>query len=106
MKYSFLAIAVLASGSAFAGGPGCDKHGAPSMERLKEELQLTDAQATQVEEILKGKHERMRAEHEAIHEETLTQLRGVLTEEQIQELQSRWQKHRHGPRSPADDSEA
>jgi Spy/CpxP family protein refolding chaperone len=95
MRYALVAAALLVGATAaYAGGPGCG-HGS-RMDKLTADLNLDDTQAAQVEEILKSSHERMRAQHEAIHEETLAQLRGVLTEEQIQTLQARWE--RHGPK--------
>ena len=96
MRYALLAAALLFGATAYAGGPGCD-HGA-KMDKLTADLNLDATQATQVEEILKASHERMRAEHKTIHEDTLAQLRTVLTEEQVQTLQTRWEE-RHGHKS-------
>lgn len=104
MKYTFLAVALLASAAALA----CDERGM-SMDRLTQELNLAPEQATQVEQILKAGHERARTEHEkmrtqmeAIHEDTLNQLRGVLTDDQIKTLESHWQEHQgwHGHHAP------
>jgi hypothetical protein len=96
MKYPLIAVALLASAAAFAGDSGCG-HG-DHMARLTEDLGLDAAQATQVEQILESSHERMRAEHKAIHEDTLAQLRNVLTEEQVQALEARWKEHGPGRR--------
>jgi hypothetical protein len=99
IRYALLAAALLFGATAYAGGPGC-KHGA-KMEELTADLNLDATQAAQVEEILKAQHDRMRTEHKAIHEDTLTQLRGILTEEQIQTLQARWERHGHKSRDGA-----
>jgi hypothetical protein len=93
MRYALLAAALLFGATAYAGGPGC-AHGS-RMDKLTADLNLDETQSAQVEEILKSSHERMRAQHETIHEDTLAQLRGVLTEEQVQTLQARWERHGH-----------
>ena len=93
MRYALVAAALLFCATANAGGPGCN-HGA-KMDELTADLNLDATQTTQVQEILKASHDRMRSEHKTIHEDTLTQLRAVLTEEQIQTLQSRWEQHGH-----------
>src|SRR6185369_11607208 len=82
MRYAFLAVALLATATAFAD---CDQHG-PQMDHIKQQLNLTDDQATQVEQILRSGHERMstvreaqhdemRTQMDSIHQDTLTQLR-------------------------------
>jgi hypothetical protein len=96
MRYALLAAALLFGPVAYAGGPGCN-HGA-KMDQLTADLNLDATQTAQVQEILKASHDRMRAEHKTIHEDTLAQLRTILTEEQIQTLQSRWEE-RHGTKS-------
>jgi hypothetical protein len=113
MRYALLAVALLASATAFAD---CDEHG-PPMARLKQELNLTDAQATQVEQILRAGHERamtaheserdnMRSQMEAIHQDTLNQLRGILSEDQIQTLESHMKDHRGWHHGEPDDASA
>ena len=93
MRYALLAAALLVGSTAYAGGPGCN-HGA-KMDEMTAGLNLDATQTTQVQEILKASHDRMRTEHQTIHENTLTQLRAVLTEEQMQTLQSNWeQRHK------------
>jgi len=107
MKYALVAAALLASASAFAD---CGGHG-DHMAQLKQELNLTDDQATQVEQILRSGHDKarevMRTQMETIHADTLNQLRGVLTEEQVQTFESnmkdRWHGH-HGD-APQDDAD-
>ena len=93
MRYALVAAAaaLLFGATAYAGGPGCDHRA--KMDQLTADLNLDATQAAQVQEILKASHDRMRTEHKTIHEDTLTQLRAVLTEDQIQTLQSRWESH-------------
>lgn len=114
MRYVLAAVACLAAATAFAD---CDQHG-PSADQLKQELNLNDAQATQVQQILSAGHDKMRALHEterenmrtqmdAIHQDTLGQLRGVLSDDQIQTLESQMKAHmgwhgHHGPDSGDD----
>ena len=93
MRYALVAAALLFGSTAYAGGPGCN-HGA-KMDEMTAGLNLDATQTAQVQEIMKASHERMRTEHQTIHEDTLTQLRAVLTEEQMQTLQSNWdQRHK------------
>jgi Spy/CpxP family protein refolding chaperone len=111
MRYALVAVALLASAAAFAdcGGHGRGDH----MAQLKQELNLTDDQATQVEQVLRAQHDKARAvmqtQMEAIHQDTLNQLRGVLTEEQVQtfeshmnEMKERW----HGQHGDAPEDDA
>jgi hypothetical protein len=90
MRYALIVAALLVGTTAYAGGPGC--RGA-KMDELTADLNLDATQTAQVQEILKASHDRMSTERKAIHEDTLAQLRTVLTEEQIQTLQARWQEH-------------
>jgi hypothetical protein len=98
MRYALVAAAaaLLFGATAYAGGPDCDR--GAKMEQLTADLNLDATQAAQVQEILKSSHDKMRTEHKAIHEDTLAQLRTVLTEEQVQTLQVRWEE-RHGHKS-------
>jgi hypothetical protein len=66
------------------------------MDDMTAGLNLDATQTAQVQEILKSSHDRMRAEHKTIHEDTLAQLRTVLTEEQMQTLQSNWEQRHKG----------
>ena len=77
-RYALAAAALLLGSAAYAGGPGCN-HGA-KMDDMTAGLNLDATQTAQVQEILKSSHDRMRAEHQTIHEDTLNQLRAVLTE--------------------------
>jgi hypothetical protein len=103
MRYAFLAVALLATATAFAD---CDQHG-PQMDQIKQQLNLTDDQATQVEQILRSGHERMatmreaqhddmRTQMESIHQDTLTQLRGILSEDQVQALEAQLKQQHAG----------
>ena len=94
MRYALAAAALLFGATAYAGGPGCN-HGA-KMDDMTAGLNLDATQTAQVQEILKASHDRMRTEHQTIHEDTLNQLRAVLTEEQMQTLQSNWEQRHKG----------
>ena len=100
MRYALVAAALLFGATAYAGGPGCD-HGA-KMDEMTAGLNLDATQTAQVQEILKASHDRMRAEHQTIHDDTLTQLRTVLTEEQMQTLQANWEQ-RHKARNTSEE---
>src|SRR5215813_6338343 len=104
MRYAILAVALLASATAFAD---CDQHAGPQMDQIKQQLNLSDDQATQVEQILRSGHERMetlresqhedmRTQMQSIHQDTLTQLRGVLSEDQVTALEAEMKKEHAG----------
>ena len=94
MRYALVAAALLMGSTAYAGGPGCN-HGA-KMDEMTAGLNLDATQTAQVQEIMKASHDKMRAEHQTIHEDTLAQLRTVLTEEQMQTLQANWDQRHKG----------
>jgi len=90
MRYALVVAALLVGTTAYAGGPGC-KHGA-KMDEVTAGLNLDATQTAQVQEILKSSHERMRSKNQTIHEDTLNQLRAVLSDEQMQTLQANWEQ--------------
>jgi len=112
MKVSMLALAALWAGAALAGGPGGNE--ASHMANLALLLDLTDAQKPQVQTILQGEHQQMRAvfeqtkasggkpDFQALHaaraqinQDTITKLSGVLSPAQLQKFQALQQMH-HG----------
>ena len=105
MKAIVIALALLCSGALFAQSPAA----APGahMDNLATLLDLTDAQKTQVQAILKEEHakmrqmmqeakasgskpdfETMRALHEQVKQETLTKLTPVLSAAQLKKFQA------------------
>lgn len=89
-----LSIPLTALAEAGQKSQECRWHG-PRMERLTKELNLTDQQKAQVETIFKEQKEK----YKAIHEETRTRLKSVLTEEQMTKMDEmrqrrleRWKK--------------
>jgi Spy/CpxP family protein refolding chaperone len=112
MKASVVALAALFAGAALAGAGGGFE--ASHMEKLSILLDLTDAQKPQVESILKGEHQQMKAliaqtraaggkpDFQALHaarqqinQDTLTRLAGVLSPLQVKKFQTLKQMH-HG----------
>jgi len=117
MKASVLALAALWAGAALAGAGGGGNQ-ASHMEKLAILLDLTDAQKPQVQTILQGEHQQMKAlfeqtkaaggkpdfqslhaAHQQIHQDTLTKLSGVLSPVQLKKFQTLEQMHHghHGP---------
>lgn len=91
MRSIVLAAALLMSSIALAGP---QRGGPMSVDELVEALALDEAQATQVEQIIGARHERMRSLRELdrserraamqrIRQETRKQLQAVLTDEQL-----------------------
>jgi protein CpxP len=87
--------------AAFPGGsgPGPEDHQKHRLERLTQELKLTNEQKSKVEAIFKEEHEKFKA----LHEETHGKLGTVLTPEQMTKLEDlkkqrreHW-KHSKGP---------
>jgi len=91
----------------------------PPIERLAEDLQLDDYQKGEVEKILEAQHAKMQAareeaeasgtrltrgemkgRHEQMQQETLEQLKSILTEEQLQKFQTLMKERRRGPPGP------
>ncbi len=104
---------LLIAGSAAAMGPFGGPFGAPCgdnpstmrAERLQHRLDLTNSQTRQIEQIFEEHHKDMEASHNALKRE----IAEVLTDEQLDELESTKGRikrkmgrfgadHRHGPR--------
>ncbi|OZG73289.1 hypothetical protein BTA51_12495 [Hahella sp. CCB-MM4] len=92
MKRSIIAAVTAAtiSLSAFAFAQQDERH-PPRMERMFEELQLTEEQQQQVQQIMDAS----RQQHQAIFEDTKAQMATILTQEQLDKMESR---HHEGPR--------
>lgn len=72
-----------------------EQHRAKKIERLDKELSLTDDQKSKVDTLFKQNGEKFKA----IHEETQSQLKTILTPEQyskLQEMKQRQQEQWHG----------
>jgi Spy/CpxP family protein refolding chaperone len=114
MKASVVAWAVLCAGAAMAANAGGGEP-ASHMQNLALLLDLTDGQKPQVQTILQGEHQQMkalfeqtkaqggkpdfqalRAARQQISQDTLTKLSGVLSPVQLQKFQALQQMHRHG----------
>ena len=112
MKASVVALAVLCAGAAMAANAGGE---ASHMQNLALLLDLTDGQKPQVQTILQGEHQQMkalfeqtkaaggkpdfqalRAARQQISQDTLTKLSGVLSPVQLQKFQALQQMHHHG----------
>jgi Spy/CpxP family protein refolding chaperone len=85
-------------------------HGQPSMEQLASELDLTNAQKTQVEQIFAGERaqrqqlressaqltpEDRRQQMQALQSDLINRLSAVLTPEQLQKFEQLEQQRRH-----------
>ncbi|MBM3224027.1 MAG: hypothetical protein FJZ47_09525 [Candidatus Tectomicrobia bacterium] len=81
------------AGGAWARSP----HGGARLERLTEALQLEPQQVQQVTQVLQEQrdkretlrdtlHEQMRADMQAVHQETVERLRPILSAEQLQKF--------------------
>ncbi|MBL1264268.1 hypothetical protein [Candidatus Methylomicrobium oryzae] len=90
--------------AAFPGdqASGSEEHQKHRIERLTQELQLTDQQKNEVEAIFKEQHDKFKA----LHDETHSKLGTVLTPEQMTKLdelkkqrREHW-KHRKGMKNP------
>jgi Spy/CpxP family protein refolding chaperone len=117
MKASFLAVALLWVGAAMAqapdspgGGPGPGgRHQSPAqrLDNLATQLDLTDAQKTQVQAVLEAEHAKQKAQHdqaeasgqkptfeqmkaarEQAQQDTLTKLTPILSPAQLQKFQA------------------
>jgi Spy/CpxP family protein refolding chaperone len=112
IKASVVALAALWAGAAMAGAGGGNQ--ASHMEKLAILLDLTDAQKPQVQTILQGEHQQMKAlfeqtkaaggkpDFQAMHaarqqinQDTLTKLSSVLSPGQLKKFQTLQQMH-HG----------
>jgi protein CpxP len=110
MKKTLIAIIIASAfpltGFAFFGGHGGDHH-EKRLERMAEELKLTDVQKKQVGTIFKEQGEKFKV----IHDETQARLAKVLTPEQLKKMEERRQERhekwakKHGLK-PGDDKPA
>ncbi len=98
---------LLVTGSAYAIPPAGGPCGGPSVERLQKKLELSDEQAASVKTLLEEQREKRRTLHESHREEldqhqteTRERLSAVLTEEQLEKLDSfkEQRKERRGRR--------
>lgn len=99
MKYAVIALALsvgaapLYAGDESRGGQQRGPHGTPEerLERMRSHLDLSDEQVTRMRAIQQS---------DAGRREKREQMRGVLTEEQLNLMQERRERHggkRHGP---------
>ena len=63
------------------GGPGV------MIERAMKDLNLTNAQKTKVQQVLKAEGEKARKAMEKMHDDFMKSLKGVLNEEQMKKLE-------------------
>jgi protein CpxP len=90
MNKTLLTIALVMTfpltAAAFPGesGPGREEHHKHRIERLTQELKLTDDQKSKVEAIFKEQHDKFKA----LHEETHGKLGAVLSPEQMTRLEA------------------
>lgn len=95
MKY--IAAIILSSLIAFQvnAGPMHGGHADRMLDKMTEKLELTDGQRAQVEQIFEQQRPKMEAIHEqmkALREETDTQIKGVLTPEQLTQYEKMQKK--------------
>lgn len=85
-----LALAFPLAATADTGEHKCDmeQYRAKKIERMDKELSLTDDQKSKLDTLFKQSGEKFRA----IHEETQSQLKTILTPEQYSKLQEQKQK--------------
>jgi hypothetical protein len=82
------------------GPPGVGGPGGPGamMERAMKDLNLTDAQKTKVQEVLKAQGEKAHEAFEKMHEDFMKAIKGVIDEEQFKKLEKNLPK----PPAPGD----
>ncbi len=77
------------------GGPGGPPPGGPGgLERVLDELKLSDKQKTQAQEILRTHQEKMRRLHDKARQELLEQLKEALGDEKFRQFQQALEKQR------------
>ncbi len=102
MKTKILILALTLSMAAFASSNPDKERGKRHMGKVVQELNLNAEQKQQFEAIMQEKDDKVHAAMETIHNDMKAQLSKVLTEEQMQILESRRQKmderrERRGP---------
>jgi Spy/CpxP family protein refolding chaperone len=65
------------------------------MNKLSEELNLTEEQRTNVQAVFDDMRQKIQAAVEEAKSNADTQLQGILTTDQYQKLQSMWMEHQH-----------
>lgn len=98
---AIFAITLAGFAAARDAGDGAQRSDGPPpparmMERLQQELGLSDTQRGPVQQIL----EQERAKHDAAHKEALQALSKVLTEDQLQMMERRVPRRSRGDRKP------
>lgn len=89
MKKTIAALAlgaILIPAAVIAGSQHGEYRSEKRVERMTEQLQLTDQQRIEIEKIFKEQH----AKRRALHEQTREQVSNVLTPEQ----QAKWQQYK------------
>ncbi|WP_020565479.1 hypothetical protein [Methylosarcina fibrata] len=85
----FLLPLTAAANPGAGGGPGPDDYHGRKVERLAKDLNLTAEQKTQVEALFKEQHEKFKA----LHEETNSKLKTILTPEQMTKMEEMQKQH-------------
>ena len=80
---SVLALTIALTPAAVLAGPGGGDAQQSPMDRMAEELGLSDKQQTEIEKIIQAQREKQLA----LRQETQKQINEVLTEEQLQKLE-------------------
>ncbi len=78
------------------GGPPA-VGGPPPLDRVLDELKLSDKQKDKADAVLRAHHERMRKLHEQARQELLKQMKDILTPEQFQEFEKALPERPMGP---------
>ncbi len=86
-----ISVLSVASFSALSMG----HYGYNKKERVEKYLQLTDEQAEQFHAIMKAQHEKRKEYRESAREETLSQLSGILNEEQLEKMKAHMDKRKN-----------
>ncbi len=98
-----------------AAGPGGGHHHGERLQKLAEELGLTDAQKEQLKPILKSEFEQMKAVKEdttldkpakkekfkSIHQASMEQIKAILTPEQMEKWKEMRKEHHEGKKGDA-----
>ena len=90
---SVLVATVLGFGAVSAFACPGDKGG--RMDRVIEKLDLNAEQADQFRAVMETKRESMKSYHEAQRTETLNQLQGILTDDQLQQFEEMTERRFH-----------
>lgn len=94
----------------YAKPPGGGMDPERQLDMMTERLSLTDTQVTQVQAILEAtqtERDALREQMQALRDSTDTQIKAILTDDQVATLESMQQRHQRGSRhaeTAADDS--